>query len=153
MNRSTYLTPEGYQNLKAELQDLIDNKRPDIARRLRLAIDMGDLSENADYIAAKEEQGFLEGRIKEIESMLLSAVIINESQSDLVNLGSTVTIQEVDSEPETYKIVGAQEANPLKGSISNESPIGKALLGRRTGDNVKVHTPGGDIVFKITQIK
>jgi transcription elongation factor GreA len=106
-----------------------------------------------DYIAAKEEQGFLEGRIKEIESMLLSAVIINESQSDLVNLGSTVTIQEVDSEPETYKIVGAQEANPLKGSISNESPIGKALLGRRTGDNVKVHTPGGDIVFKITQIK
>src|SRR5512144_517121 len=126
--RQSYLTPEGEKKLQAELAELTGPRREELARRLRSAIQMGDLSENADYHKAKEDQAFLEGRIQEIEAALRNAVIIEKTRSDVVLVGSTVTVQEAGFEPETYFMVGAKEADPRNGKISNESPIGKALL-------------------------
>ncbi len=114
---------------------------------------MGDLSENADYHKAKEDQAFLEGRIQEIETILRSAIIIEKKQSDVVNVGSTVTIQEDTYDPETYYVVGAKEADPRKGKISNESPFGTALMGHKVGDTVEAETPGGKIKLKILKIE
>ena len=114
---------------------------------------MGDLSENADYHKAKEDQGFLEGRIQEIEAILRTAVIIEKTHSDVVTVGSTVTVQEADFDPETYYMVGAKEADPRNGRISNESPIGKALLDHKVGEVVEAETPGGKIKFKILKIE
>ncbi|HEY73549.1 MAG: transcription elongation factor GreA [Chloroflexi bacterium] len=150
-----YLTAEGVENLRQELDHLTNVKRPALAERLHEAIQQGDLSENADYQIAKEEQGFLEGRIQQIEVMLREAVIIQEDAStDEVALGSRVTVvEEGEEEPETFLIVGAAEADPIGGKVSNESPMGLALLGRRAGDTVTVQAPGGDIVFHITVIK
>jgi len=151
--RQHYLTPEGAQRLQEELEHLKTTKRTELAKRLREAIQMGDLSENADYIAAKEEQGFLEGRIQEIEALLRQATIIEDnSHKDVVDMGAKVTIQENDYPPETYHIVGPAEANPRIGKISQESPIGRALIGHRVGDEVAVQTPGGEIRFKILAI-
>ena len=149
-----YLTQQGIQDLKEELKHLVEVKRPALAERLRRAIQQGDLSENADYITAKEEQGFLEGRIQQIEAMLQQAVIIEENGScDQVGLGNHVTIieQGLDQE-EHYQIVGPAEAHPAEGKISNESPLGSALIGHCVGDEVSIKAPGGSIVFKITQI-
>ncbi len=153
--KQQYLTKEGEARLRAELEQLEGPARADLARRLREAIQMGDLSENADYIAAKEEQGFLEGRIQELKYVLRNAVIIenNGGQSDVVSVGSTITIQEEDYPPEVYYLVGTKEADPANGRISNESPIGKALMGKRVGDVVPVETPGGVIHFRITKIE
>ena len=114
---------------------------------------MGDLSENADYHKAKEDQAFLEGRIQEIEAVLRSAVIIEKSQGDVVSVGSHVTIQEADFDPETFYVVGAKEADPRNGKISNESPIGSALINHKVGDVVEADTPGGKIRFKILKIE
>jgi transcription elongation factor GreA len=149
----TYLTPEGEKKLQAELAELTGIKREELAARLRSAIQMGDLSENADYHKAKEDQGFLEGRIQEIEAVLRSAVIIERKRSDVVNVGSTVTVQEADYDPETYFLVGAKEADPRNGKISNESPIGRALIDHRVGDVVEAETPGGKLKFKILKIE
>jgi transcription elongation factor GreA len=153
--KQQYLTKEGEARLRAELEQLEGPARADLARRLREAIQMGDLSENADYIAAKEEQGFLEGRIQELKHVLRNAVVIenNGNHSDVVEIGSTITIQEDDYPPEVYYLVGTKEANPAKGRISNESPIGQALMGKRVGDVVPVETPGGVIHFRITKIE
>ncbi len=151
--KDVYLTPEGLENVKAELEELIKVKRPDLAVRLREAIQMGDLKENADYIACKEEQGFLEGRIKELEEMVISAVIIKDADPDVVSIGNTVTIQESGEDPEIYKIVGVTEANPSAGMISNESAIGRALVGAKKGQKVIAETPGGKIKFKILKIE
>ncbi len=148
-----YLTPEGEAKLQAELTDLTGPRREELAQRLRSAIQMGDLSENADYHKAKEDQAFLEGRIQELEAILRSAVIIEKKQSDLVNVGSTVTIQEGMDNPETYYVVGAKEADPRKGRISNESPFGTALMGHKVGDVVEANTPGGKIKIKIIKIE
>lgn len=150
-----YLTAEGVENLRHELNYLVSVKRPALAERLHRAIQQGDLSENADYIAAKEEQGFLEGRIQRIEAMLRNAAIIEEnSPSDGVALGSRVTvIEEGAQETETFRIVGPAEADPTNGKVSNESPLGRALLGHRVGDTVTVEAPGGNIVFRITAIQ
>src|ERR1051325_9581252 len=126
MNQQTYLTPEGEAKLKAELAELTGPRREELAKRLRSAIQMGDLSENADYHKAKEDQGFLEGRIQEIEAILRMAVIVEKKQSDVVTVGSHVTVQEENFDPETYHLVGAKEADPRNGKISNESPIGRA---------------------------
>ncbi|MBW6465576.1 MAG: transcription elongation factor GreA [Brevefilum sp.] len=148
MNNNThYLTPEGKQKLEAELQDLKENGRREIAQRLKNAISMGDLSENADYHKAKEDQGFLEGRIQEIESILYGAEVI-ETQANYhqVSLGATVTIKEPDYPAETYHMVGTKEANPGQGRISHESPIGKALMGHKVGDVVKAKLPSGDMI-------
>ena len=151
----SYLTAEGFERLTKELVELKGPARQAISERLRAAIQMGDLSENADYKSAKEDQGFLEGRILELEAILRNAVIIDETprQRDLVDVGSHVTIQEEDYPPETYYLVGPKEADPKKNRISHESPIGRALLGHRVGDEVIATTPGGDIRFKILSIE
>jgi transcription elongation factor GreA len=150
-----YLTAEGVENLRQELEHLVNVKRPALADRLHKAIQQGDLSENADYIAAKEEQGFLEGRVQQIEKMLRNAVIIrNDGSKEEVVLGSRVTVVEGgEGEEEVFRIVGPAEANPMDGKVSNESPVGQALLGRRVGDTVKVEAPRGEIVFKIVAIQ
>lgn len=151
-----YLTPEGAAKLKAELQNLTTVKRAELSKKLREAIQMGDLSENADYIMAKEDQAFLEGRIQELEQVLRDALIIkNEDahgRNDTVFVGATVTVQEPGEEPEIFTIVGAKEADPRGRKISNESPIGRALLGKRAGEVVKADTPGGTLVLKVIKI-
>jgi transcription elongation factor GreA len=152
----SFLTPEGAKRLKAELEELTTVKRAQLAARLRDAIKMGDLSENADYIMAKEEQAFLEGRIQELQELLRTATIVTTNGSeeiDVVNVGVTVTVQEAGEEPETFMLVGAKEANPRQGKISNESPIGKALLGRRVGEVVSAETPGGAVQLKILKVE
>ncbi len=149
-----YLTPEGAKKIKEELIRLEGPSRDQLAQRLKSAIEMGDLSENADYIKAKEDQGFLEGRIEEIKYLLHDAEIIQENTNfDSVIVGAKVTIQEGDFTPEIYHLVGSKEANPGDGRISNASPIGHALLGKKIGDLVTAITPGGDIVFKILKIE
>ncbi len=150
-----YLTPEGARKLRAELEYLKTEKRAELSARLRAAIQMGDLSENADYIATKEEQGFVEGRIQQLEHILRHAVFIeNNGQRDTVDLGARVTVQEEGyDDKETYYIVGATEADPLRGRISNESPMGRALLGKRVGDLVEVETPAGRLKVKIVRIE
>lgn len=151
--QQTYLTREGEQKLKAELTELTGPRREELAQRLRSAIQMGDLSENADYHKAKEDQAFLEGRIQEIEYILRSAVIIEKTGTDVVSVGSTVTVQEDNNDPETYHVVGAKEADPRKGRISNESPIGRALIDHKVGEVVEAETPGGKVKFKILKIE
>lgn len=151
-----FLTAEGATELRAELEELITVKRPQLARQLKEAISQGDLSENADYIDAKEQQAFLEGRILYLENLLRQATIIEESdvQSNPVEVqpGCEVTIQAKGEPSETYRIVGAAEADPPNGKISNESPMGSALLGRREGDIVQVQTPGGEWEVEILNI-
>jgi transcription elongation factor GreA len=155
MSEQVYLTPEGAEDLKRELNELINERRPELARKLKEAVADGDLKENANYHDAKEKQAFLEGRIQYIENILRSATIIaNNGTTDEVRLGAVVTIvEDGGNEEETYTIVGAAEANPREGKISHESPIGGALLGRRKGEKVHVKTPGGEIVFKIKRIQ
>jgi transcription elongation factor GreA len=148
-----YLTPEGEKKLKAELAELTGPRREELAKRLRSAIQMGDLSENADYHKAKEDQGFLEGRIQEIEAILRMAVIVEKTNSDVVTVGSHVTVQEENFPPESYSLVGAKEADPRNGKISNESPIGSALMDHKVGDVVVAETPGGQVKFKILKIE
>ena len=148
-----YLTPEGEAKLRAELKELTGSRREELAQRLRSAIQMGDLSENADYHKAKEDQAFLEGRIQEIEAILRMATIVEKKQSDIVEVGVMVTIQEEDYDPETFYLVGATEADPRNGKISNESPFGKALLGHKVGDAVEAETPGGKVKLKILKIE
>ncbi|MCK4471259.1 MAG: transcription elongation factor GreA [Anaerolineae bacterium] len=150
-----YLTAEGVKNLRRELDHLVNVKRPALAERLRRAIQQGDLSENADYITAKEEQGFLEGRVQQIEAMLRRAVIIQENgPTDEVALGSRVTVvEEGMDESEVFHIVGPAEADPANGKVSDESPLGRALMGRQVEDAVTVEAPGGEIVFRITAIQ
>jgi len=147
MSQKTYLTPEGEARLKAELIELTGIRREELSQRLRSAIQMGDLSENADYHKAKEDQAFLEGRIQEIEAALRTAVIIENQHTDYV------TVQEEDFDPETYYVVGAKEADPRNGKISNESPIGAALMNHKVGDEVQAETPGGKLKFKILKVE
>ncbi len=151
---NTFLTREGFDKLQDELNYLRKDKRQEVADRLREASDGEDLIENAEYEAAKNEQAFVEGRIKELEILLATAKIIEEkSESDSIQVGSTVTIQEVDTEEkETFTIVGAAEAQPNEGRISNESPLGRALLNHRKGDEVSVKAPDGDYQVKIIKV-
>ena len=154
MTDRVYLTPDGAEELKRELDELVSVKRPELARKLKAAVAEGDLKENADYHDAKEQQAFLEGRIQYLENIVRSAEIIeNNGPSDYVRLGSEVTIVEEGSEQEeVYIIVGAAEANPREGKISHESPIGAALLDHKKGDKVRAKTPGGEMIFKIKKI-
>ena len=155
MSDQTYLTTEGASQLRAELAELKGPKRLELAQRLRSAIQMGDLSENADYHKAKEDQGFLEGRINELEYLLNHAIVVDVSEvsRDSVQVGTRVTIQEEGEEPESYQMVGASEADPRNGRISNESPIGQALFGKKVGQIAVAKTPGGEITFKIIKIE
>ena len=154
MAKDIFLTAEGLEKIKIELDELVNVKRPELSRRLRAAIEMGDLSENADYIKAKEDQGFLEGRIQELEHIVKNVVIITENNNhDSVQIGSEVVVKEEGFEEEIFSIVGSKEADPQKGKISYESPIGKSLLKHRVGEIVRVETPGGHINFKIIEIR
>ncbi len=149
-----YLTQEGAAKLQTELEELRGPKRNDLAKRLRFAIQQGDLSENADYIAAKEEQAFLEGRIQELEVILRDAIIIEQTESnEKVEIGSTVLVIEDGREPETYQIVGVKETNPRQQKISYASPIGEALIGKVVGETATAETPGGKIKLKIISIQ
>ncbi|HSF80582.1 MAG TPA: transcription elongation factor GreA [Anaerolineales bacterium] len=155
MNDQVYLTAEGAARMKIELEELVGPGRTELAQRLRAAIQQGDLSENADYHKAKEDQAFLEGRIQELEYLLKNATIIagDNGNKDTIDIGARVTVQEQDFDPETYHLVGAKEADPRNGRISNESPIGQALLGHRVGDMINVQTPGGTITLSILKIE
>lgn len=149
-----YLTPEGLRKIQEELDYLTTTRREEVAAKLERAIRQGDLKENADYHDAKEEQGMMEARVRMLEDSLRRARVIEETgPSDVVRVGSTVTVTEdgVDDE-ETYTIVGAHEADPTRGLISNESPIGRALLGARKGQTVGVQTPAGMIHFAVRDI-
>jgi transcription elongation factor GreA len=156
MENKVYLTAEGLEKLHQERDNLVNEKRPALADRLRHAIQQGDLSENADYQTAKEEQAFLEGRIQQVERMLLDAVIFQENQGpqDKVDLGCRVTVVE-DGEDysEVFVIVGPAESDPANGRISNESPMGRALMDHKVGERVTVKAPSGKIVFKIKAIE
>jgi transcription elongation factor GreA len=155
MSDQSYLTAEGAAKLKEELERLVGVERQALARRLRDAVSQGDLSENADYHKAKEDQGFLEGRIQELQYLLKNAIIV-ESHSglrEIVDIGASVTVQEEDFDPEVYFLVGAKEADSRNRKISNESPVGKALMGKRVGDIVTIETPGGQMQMKILKIE
>lgn len=153
--KKVYLTEQGYENLKKELDDLINVKRPANINAIKEARALGDLSENADYDAARAEQAEIEGRIKQVEVMLENAEIIKEASKDKVGIGSTVAIEYLDDEDEEdeYTIVGSQEADPFAFKISNESPIAKALISKKVGDIVTVESPNGFYQVKITSIK
>ena len=155
MSEVHYLTAEGAERLRNELSYLKGPARDQLAQRLRAAIQQGDLSENADYISAKEDQAFLEGRIIELTQILSNVQIIDEmkQRKGVVDIGSHVTIQEEEFDPETYHIVGTKEADPTNERISHESPIGKALLGHKVGDIVAAETPNGTLRFKILKIE
>ncbi len=151
-NKPTYVSREGLQHLRAELDEMIAVKRPEIAARISEAKEHGDLSENAEYEEAKNEQAFVEGRIAELEHKIKSAVIIEEERSnDHVSIGSTVEL-DADEGLMTYHIVGSTEAKPADGRISNESPVGRALLGRKVGEKVVVKAPAGDVVYTVRSI-
>jgi transcription elongation factor GreA len=151
---TSFLTREGYENLQNELEFLRTKKREEIAQRLHEAMEGGELIENAEYEAAKNEQAFVEGRIKELELLLATARIIDEKalHGTVVQVGSSVTIAEEGSPEELYTIVGAAEANPSKGRISNESPLGKALINKKPGDKVQVDAPQGAYVVQIIKV-
>jgi transcription elongation factor GreA len=151
---TSFLTREGYRKLQDELEFLRTHKRQEIANRLHEAMEGGELIENAEYEAAKNEQAFVEGRIKELEVLLATARVIDEAPpaAEMVQIGSTVTIQEEGNEKEVYTIVGAAEANPSAGRISNESPLGRALLNRKVNDSVQVDAPAGTFVVRILKV-
>ncbi len=150
--KPTYLSKPGELALRQELEQLVNIRRAEVANRIHDAKQHGDLSENAEYEEAKNEQAFVEGRIQTLEGMLKTAVIIENSGSEHVALGSTVEV-ETDGEPETFTIVGSAEARPADGKISNESPVGRALLGRKAGENVTVKLPNGsEVVYSIAKI-
>lgn len=149
-----YITDEGLQKIKEELEFLRTTKREELAKKLEVAIAQGDLKENADYHAAKEEQGFTEGRIRDLEDALRRAVVIKETgPSDRVRVGSTVTVVDEEyGDAETYSIVGPHEANPSEGRISNQSPIGRALIGAKIGQIVVASSPAGEIRLQVQAI-
>ena len=151
-NKPTYISREGLEKLRAELDEILTVRRPEVAQRIHDAKEHGDLSENAEYEDAKNEQAFVEGRIQTIEAIIKNASIIDEHLStDRVQIGSTVKV-EGDDGAETFLIVGSAEARPADGRISNESPVGRALLGRRKGEKVVVKVPAGDFSYKIVDI-
>lgn len=153
MNKEVYLTQEGLEALTKELDYLKLEKRPEVINALKDARALGDLSENAEYDAARNEQAIVEARIKELEVMVENAVIITEVSTDKVSIGNTVTIQyDGDDDTEEYSIVGSKEADPFENKISNESPIAKAIMGRKKGDVVTVESPNGKYNVKIVAI-
>ena len=154
--KKNILTSEGLKKLEDELDDLIVVKRKEVAQKIKEAREQGDLSENAEYDAAKDEQRDIEARIEEIEKILKNAEIVDEEEVDLetINIGCQVNILDLEFDEElTYKIVGSTEANSLKGKISNESPVGKALIGKKVGDLVSVETQVGIVQYKVLDIQ
>ena len=155
-DKKNILTYEGLKNLEDELQDLKVNKRKEVAQKIKEAREQGDLSENAEYDAAKDEQRDIEARIEEIEKILKNAEVVVEEDVDLdkINVGCRVTIKDLEYDEDlTYKIVGSTEANSLKGKISNESPVGRALIGAKKGEVIEVETQAGVLKYKILEIE
>jgi len=155
-NQPVYLTPEGLQKVKDELEYLTTTRRREVAQMIAEAKAEGDISENAGYDEAKTAQGFLEGRIRELEIILKNAKVINDADvaPDVVGIGRTIIVREQGTEmEEEYTIVGPPEADPAQGRISNESPMGRALLNKRAGDQAVVMSPGGEILFEIVKVK
>jgi len=154
MDKKIYLTKEGHEELKKELEHLLSNERKAVAERIKIAKEHGDLSENSEYSDAKDQQSFIEGRILEVEHLLKNAELIDESHVNCsdIKIGCTVHLEVEDKKLE-YKIVGSTEADPSKGYISNESPIGKALLGKKKGDTVEVSVPAGVKKYRIHEIR
>lgn len=153
--KQTFITEEGLTKLKAELEDLKLNKRKEIAERIKEAKEHGDLSENAEYTDAKDEQAFIEGRIMELEEIVRNVEIIpknNNQNTQLVIIGSTIKIEDQGGKTLQYTIVGSSEADPSGGRISNESPIGQSFLGKKIGEDVMVTTPAGELKFTIIKI-
>ena len=151
-NKPTYISRDGLEKLRKELEEMVSLRRPEIAQRIHDAKEHGDLSENAEYEDAKNEQAFVEGRIQTVEALIKNATIIDEHHTnDHVQIGSTVKVDGPDG-AQSFTIVGSTEARPTEGRISNESPVGRALLGRKTGDKVTVQVPAGDIAYKIVSI-
>jgi transcription elongation factor GreA len=154
MSEQEFITREGYKKLEEKLNYLRTVRRQEVAQRLHRALEEGDILENAELEDARNEQAFLEGRILTLESLLRNASIIEENgPRESVGVGSHVTIAEGDEPPETYHIVGSAEADPTEGLISNESPLGKALMGRKVGETAEVNAPDGVLVFKVVGIK
>jgi transcription elongation factor GreA len=152
--QQTFLTSEGYERLQQELDHLRTVRRREVAQRLHLALEEGDLLENAELEDARNEQSFVEGRILTLENILGSAVIIEETgPRETVGVGSRVTVVEGDNPPETYQVVGSAEADPTKGLISNESPLGRSLMGRKVGEKAEVNAPDGVLVFEVVGIQ
>ena len=155
IEKEYYMTQEGKEKLEKELHFLKTDRRQEVVERIKVARDFGDLSENSEYDAAKDEQAFVESRIAQVEKMIRNAVIIENNNADphVVALGKTVTFQELpDGEEETYTIVGSAEADPFEGKISNDSPMAKSLIGQEVGAEVAVATPGGEIQVKIVKV-
>jgi transcription elongation factor GreA len=151
-NKPTYLSKDGLQKLRAELEDMITVKRPEVADRIHDAKEHGDLTENAEYEDAKNEQAFVEGRIQTVEALIKNATLIDEHHSnDHVSIGSTVKVSGPDGS-QTFTIVGSTEAKPTEGRISNESPVGRALLGKKKGESLTVLVPAGELAYKIVSI-
>ena len=152
-NKPTYLSKEGLDKLRSELDEMTSVKRPEVANRIHDAKEHGDLSENAEYEDAKNEQAFVEGRIQTLEALIKNATIIDEHHStDHVQIGSTVAVESPDGK-ETFTIVGSTEAKPAEGRISNESPVGRALLGKKKGEKVTIPAPRGALVYQIVDIR
>jgi transcription elongation factor GreA len=151
----TYITPNGFVKLKDELDRLINIERKNIAARIQEAKELGDLSENAEYSTAKDEQAFLEMRIVELQGIIKNAIIINEQDHNHneISVGSTIEFEDEVGNCKNYQLVGSHEANPSLGKISNESPIGRAFLGKKQGDLVEFKAPKGMVKFKILHIK
>ncbi|MFA9289343.1 MAG: transcription elongation factor GreA [Weeksellaceae bacterium] len=145
-------TKDGFQSLKQEYADLIGSKRADAIARLAKARAMGDLSENSEYVAAKEDLSFIEGRIQEIEMLMQNAVVMDNNMTGNIDIGTEVIVEK-DSKNETYYIVGEFEADPMSKKLSATSPIGKALLGKKKGDTVTVEVPAGKLNFRIIEVK
>lgn len=156
LDKTQYLTKEGMQALEERLEEFINVKRPEVAARLKRALeDGGELTENTEYEDAKNEQAFIEAEIARMTLILRNARLIDEENlsHDTVQIGSRVVVVEMGTkEQEEYQVVGSAEANPIVGKISDESPLGKALLGKKVGDKVTVHAPAGDTVFTIKKI-
>jgi transcription elongation factor GreA len=155
VEQTTFLTQEGLKKLEDELDYLRTVRRQEVARRLHDALQEGDILENAEYEDAKNEQAFVEGRILTLQTMLNNAVLIEENgPADSVRIGSHVTVvEEGDDAEETYYVVGSAEADPTRGRISNESPLGRALMGRKVGDQIAVNAPAGVLSFRVVSIQ
>ncbi|MCI0439888.1 MAG: transcription elongation factor GreA [Chloroflexi bacterium] len=154
--RETYLTPDGLKQLKEELENLRNVRRREVAARIHRASETGGTVDNAEYDEAKSEQAFVEGRIRDLENIIAKAIVTPERRKksrDIVEFGSSVTVENAQGRKQKYTVVGSAEAAPLEGKISNESPVGKALLGRKVGDQVEVQTPAGAQKLKITEIR
>ncbi len=154
MKREILITQEGLDKLAAELKELVEDRRPDVIARIKSAKELGDLSENAEYSSAKDEQSFIEGRIQELDDVIKHAKVVKDSSKSggkTIQIGSRVTVQ-VEGDTDQYELVGPAESDPARGKISTDSPVGQALLGHQVKETVKVRTPDGDVAYKIVAV-